>query len=189
MACASWPQVKPHNLYTRVRKLRDSQNHLLAGLAGLGWQRVVGVMLLLQLERFKDPTEHGPVLVLGCADWQRQVLKDELVRLQRALRQLQPDADEPLADDAAEPMTDVPVDVTNEMPSAQRTELYQTKANLFVTTRILVVDLLTGVVQPKQIAGLVIMNVHRVQDTGGEGFACRLFRASNQQVGAVLSLS
>lgn len=49
-------------------------------------------MLLLQIQRFKDPAQHGPVLVLGCADWQRQVLKDELVRLQQALRELNPDA-------------------------------------------------------------------------------------------------
>ena len=52
----------------------------------------MGVLLLLQAERFKDPAEHGPVLVLGCADWQRQVLKDELVRLQRELRQLEAEA-------------------------------------------------------------------------------------------------
>ena len=46
---------------------------------------------------------------------------------------------------------ELPVDVTNEMPSNLRTELYQTKACLFVTTRILVVDLLNSVVQPKQV--------------------------------------
>ena len=76
---------------------------------------------------------------------------------------------------------DVPVDVTAEMPSGQRTELYQTKAMLFITTRILVVDLLTSVVQSQQVAGLIILNAHRVQDTSGEAFAARLFRTSNQQ--------
>lgn len=47
------------------------------------------------------------------------------------------------------PTADVPVDITNEMPSGQRIELYQTKATLFVTTRILVVDLLNEVMHAR----------------------------------------
>ena len=141
---------------------------------GLGWQRVVGVILQLQTERFKDPAEHGPVLVLGCSDWQRQVLKDELLRLQTILHSKELQEEDSVT-------AELPVDITNEMPSSLRTELYQTKACLFVTTRILVVDMLNSVVQPKQVAGLVIMNAHRVQDTSGEGFAARLFRSANQQ--------
>ena len=135
---------------------------------------MVGVILQLQTERFKDPAEHGPVLVLGCSDWQRQVLKDELLRLQTILHSKELQEEDSVT-------AELPVDITNEMPSSLRTELYQTKACLFVTTRILVVDLLNSVVQPKQVAGLVVMNVHRVQDTSGEGFAARLFRSANQQ--------
>jgi len=45
----------------------------------------------------------------------------------------------------------VPVEVTNETPSAQRIELYRSRVCLFVTTRILVVDLLSGRVHGNQV--------------------------------------
>jgi len=48
-----------------------------------------------------------------------------------------------------------------------------------VTTRILVVDLLSKRLSAAEVAGAVVMNAHRVTDTSGEGFAVRLLRAGN----------
>jgi hypothetical protein len=45
----------------------------------------------------------------------------------------------------------MPVEVTNEMPAAARVELYRTQSCLFITTRILVVDLLTNRLQAHQV--------------------------------------
>ena len=45
----------------------------------------------------------------------------------------------------------MPVDVTNETPSAARMQLYQTQSCLFITTRILVVDFLVHRLQPSQV--------------------------------------
>jgi DNA excision repair protein ERCC-4 len=47
---------------------------------------------------------------------------------------------------------------------------------MFVTTRILVVDLLSGRLSPSDIAGIYVLNAHRVSDSSGEGFVVRLFR-------------
>lgn len=52
---------------------------------GLTWQKVFAVLLRLQIERRKDPTQRGVLLVLGCRDWQRTTLKDELARLDPSL--------------------------------------------------------------------------------------------------------
>ena len=52
--------------------------------------------------------------------------------------------------DAARDASELPVEVTNETPSAQRIELYRSRACLFVTTRILVVDLLSARVHGNQ---------------------------------------
>ena len=172
--------------------------------AGLGWQKVLAVMLQLQTERRRDPKERGVVLVLGCTDWQRTMIKRELHRLDPALQHARkvavaPDAmPQPAAAEApaeASPAValtelmheagglepEMPVDVTNEITAAGRIELYRGRACLFVTTRILVVDMLNSRVMPKQIAGMIIMNAHRVTENSGEGFAARLYRSTNRK--------
>lgn len=64
--------------------LEDDGLSILA--AGLTLQRVAAVLLRLQLERRKDPSQRGVMLVLGCRDWQRTMLKEELLRLDPDLR-------------------------------------------------------------------------------------------------------
>ncbi len=51
---------------------------------------------------------------------------------------------------------------------------------MFVTTRILVVDFLCSRLAPTEVAGIIVLNAHRVTDTCGEGFAARLYRAGNR---------
>ena len=48
---------------------------------GLTWQKVCAVLLRLQIERRRIPAQRGVLLVLGCREWQRTTLKDELARL------------------------------------------------------------------------------------------------------------
>ena len=74
----------------------------------------------------------------------------------------------------------MPYDVTNEVSAAGRIDLYRSKPCLFVTTRILVVDMLNARIQGQHIAGMIIMNAHRVTDASGEAFAVRLYRMANK---------
>lgn len=175
---------------------------------GLAWQQVVGVLLRLQevqLQRSSQPN-NGVVLVLGAAEWQREALKEvrDLVTnllsyahhmcTNQELRRLDPmlaarynstlqNASSTTAVGAVRSLTaaEAPADVTNEVPAAERLELYYSRATLFVTTRILVVDLLASRIRPRDIAGILVLNAHRVTDTSGEAFAVRLFRSGNQQ--------
>lgn len=48
-----------------------------------------------------------------------------------------------------------------------------------MTTRILVVDLLSSRLPAHWVAGAVVVNAHRMTDTSGEGFAVRLLRAGS----------
>ena len=50
-----------------------------------------------------------------------------------------------------------------------------------MTTRILVVDLLSGRLNGRQVSGMLVLNAHRVAENSGEGFAVRLFRAANSR--------
>ena len=59
---------------------------------------------------------------------------------------------------------------------------------LFVTTRILVVDLLSGRLHGRHVSSIIVLNAHRVNDTSGEGFAVRLYRTANRN-GSVRAFS
>jgi ERCC4-related helicase len=56
---------------------------------------------------------------------------------------------------------EVPGEVTAEVAAAERAALYATRPCLFVTTRILVVDQLSGRISGDQIAGMLVLNAHR----------------------------
>lgn len=47
---------------------------------------MVAVLLQLQLRRLQDPAEQGVVLILGANEWQRALLKSELLRICPELR-------------------------------------------------------------------------------------------------------
>ena len=66
------------------------------------------------------------------------------------------------------------------MTATERVHLYSTAPNLFITTRILAVDLLTARLQHHQVAGIIVLNAHRASDDSGEGFAVRLLRAKTK---------
>lgn len=142
----------------------------------------------------RDASQEGVVLVLGCTDWQRSMLYRELHRMSHDLpgghavapngqTTETPDAPRQLIPTNAETEPDLllPFDVTNEVSAAGRIDLYKSKPCLFVTTRILVVDMLNARIQGQHIAGMVIMNAHRVTDASGEAFAVRLFRMANKR--------
>ena len=51
--------------------------------------------------------------------------------------------------------------MTADVPAGERQALYSSRSCLFVTTRILVVDQLSGRISGSQIAGMVVLNAHR----------------------------
>jgi DNA excision repair protein ERCC-4 len=71
-------------------------------------------------------------------------------------------------------------DVTATMFAPERIHLYSTAPILFITTRILAVDLLTARLQHSKVAGIIVLNAHRASDDSGEGFAVRLLRAKTK---------
>ncbi|GLI60025.1 hypothetical protein VaNZ11_002090, partial [Volvox africanus] len=104
----------------------------------------------------------GCVLVLGASPWQRTLITEELARHDRSLP--------------------APVDITNEVPAAERVQLYRAVPGgrpLFITARILVVDLLARRLGGREVAGVLLLNAHRVSDTSGEGFAVALLRGDS----------
>eukprot|EP00854_Cymbomonas_tetramitiformis_P011494 gene11494-13587_t len=67
-------------------------------------------------------------------------------------------------------------DVSTELSSAERLVTYAGGGWLFVTTRILVVDLLSQRVPLRNTAGLIVANAHRITESCGEAFIARLLK-------------
>ncbi|KFM27610.1 DNA repair endonuclease UVH1 [Auxenochlorella protothecoides] len=148
--------------------------------SGLGLAQIAAALIRLQhARRATDPTQTGALLVLGATQWQREGIRHEVARQEC----------EVAAGVAAGavPSPTVP-EITAQVPAAERGVLYAAAPCLFVTTRILVVDFLGGRLAGRDLAGLLILNAHRVSDACGEAFAARLFRATNR-AGSVRGLT
>ncbi|EFN55307.1 hypothetical protein CHLNCDRAFT_134272 [Chlorella variabilis] len=149
---------------------------------GLGLHHVVAVLLRLQDARLRQPGQRGCVLVLGASPWQRDALRRELLRIDPVIRAKAQAVAAGRAASAAGARAaaafEVPGEVRAEVAAAERQALYASRSCLFVTTRILVVDQLSGRISGGQVAGMVVLNAHRVTDSSGEGFAVRLYKAA-----------
>ncbi|EDQ92827.1 uncharacterized protein MONBRDRAFT_13638, partial [Monosiga brevicollis MX1] len=73
-----------------------------------------------------------------------------------------------------------PMSMTNEQTSLERETLYLRGGVVFVTSRILVVDMLTNRLPMDKVAGLVVANAHLVTPTTSEAFILRLYRHANR---------
>eukprot|EP00889_Picochlorum_renovo_P003448 jgi/Picre1/30478/NNA_005842.t1 len=159
---------KKHVLLNFQRDIIDSaiENDALFVLApGLGLYQVVAVLLKLQDERRKLSGEHGVTLVIGADATQRTTLQMELNRIYPSEERFVPDTE-----------SEFPKQVTADLSTTDRLGLYASSSCLFVTTRILVVDLLSERLDPKQVSGIIVVNAHRLTDSSGEAFIIKLYK-------------
>ena len=73
----------------------------------------------------------------------------------------------------------LPQVLTSSKSTVDRAQLYLEGGCFFVTSRILILDLLQKRVQPECITGLVVLDAHRVTSNSVEAFILRLYRAKN----------
>lgn len=71
--------------------------------------------------------------------------------------------------------------ITSELSITERGDLYRYGGVLAITSRILVMDLLTGRIPVHLVTGILVANAHRVTATSTEAFILRLFRQSNSE--------
>ena len=74
----------------------------------------------------------------------------------------------------------VPKSITSTFTSNERRELYAQGGCLFVTSRILIVDLLNGKVPIDSVSGFVVFNAHQIREKSTEAFILRVFRLQNK---------
>lgn len=78
--------------------------------------------------------------------------------------------------------------ITSEMDAIERNQIYCSGGVLFVTSRILVMDLLLEKIPIELITGILVLNGHRVSPMSTEAFILRLFRLKNRS-GFIKSVS
>eukprot|EP00899_Mesostigma_viride_P022051 jgi/Mesvir1/302/Mv13626-RA.1 len=123
--------------------------------AGLGLTQVLASMVRLHAEA----NPNGLVLLINTTGPQRATLRHEL-HVQGA-------------------SSCMPEEVNAEFTSAERQALYSNGGCIMVTSRILVVDLLSDRVRRNAIKGIIVVNAHRVTDSSAEAFIVRLYREGN----------
>jgi DNA excision repair protein ERCC-4 len=178
-------QVLLHFQTDIVENALDSPEGGLYVLApGLGTTQLVAVLLKLQDEKKKydSKAQVGVTIVIGADHTQREALQCELERIHPRKDWFlsggvdNSDKQECANNEQSGPKISILRHVTADVPTAERLRLYECSSCLCVTTRILVVDILSGRLDPNQVSGLIIMNAHNVSESSGEGFVVKLYR-------------
>lgn len=70
--------------------------------------------------------------------------------------------------------------INSEVNSQERADMYAGGGCFIITSRILIVDMLDQKLDPAQIDGFLVYNVHRIMESSIEAFILRVFRERNQ---------
>ncbi|KAF5729652.1 DNA repair endonuclease UVH1 isoform X2 [Tripterygium wilfordii] len=73
-------------------------------------------------------------------------------------------------------------EISADLPHHHRLSLYSSANVCFVTSRILIVDLLTQRIPTSKIGGLVILHAHSLTETATEAFIARILKSFNRNV-------
>ncbi len=117
--------------------------------------------------------------MVGATDWQRDLVLGELADLVAAGAAPPPPATGGLAASTAPAPPPAIAALSADTPAPLRAHLYASAGVVFATTRILCVDLLSGVAGGENVAGLLVLRAHRATGESGEGFAARLVRRAS----------
>jgi DNA excision repair protein ERCC-4 len=155
---------------TQIYNDMFNNDALLIMAEGLGIER----LFLNFIKLYAEPT--NLVLIINANDAQEQFFVDKLAEVakQRAHKHSE-------KKEAEEAEVIVPTKVTTETHSqSERAQTYLKGGCFFVTSRILVVDMLTDRVPIDLITGILVLNAHQIIDSSQETFILRLFREKNK---------
>jgi len=121
---------------------------------GLSLEKVI----LNMLKVYCDPG--NLVLMLGCSDTEEQYFRGELEK---------------------DGCTFPPKKITTDVSTGERERVYREGGVLYITTRILVVDMLMERIPISLITGIIVTKAHRIMDSAQDSFILRLYRQKNKE--------
>ncbi|KVH95228.1 hypothetical protein Ccrd_002683, partial [Cynara cardunculus var. scolymus] len=126
--------------------------------SGLGMHKIITALLHLH-----HPSE-GTLLILSASPSQKHSI----------LTSLNPNPNNEV--------TNSPSEITSDLQAHHRLSLYSSGNAFFITSRILIVDLLTRRLPTSAVAGVVLLNAHSLSETCTEAFIVRILRSSNKNL-------
>ncbi|XP_042495816.1 DNA repair endonuclease UVH1 [Macadamia integrifolia] len=141
--------------------LEDSNGGLVILSSGLALHKLISSLLFLH-----SPSQ-GTLLILSSTPSQRSAITTTLQSLQNPINHENPN---PI----------LPSEITSELSTQHRHSLYTSGSIFFITSRILIVDLLNSKVPTSNLAGIIILNAHSLSETCTEAFIVRIFRSLNR---------
>ncbi|XP_037794294.1 LOW QUALITY PROTEIN: DNA repair endonuclease XPF-like [Penaeus monodon] len=137
------------------------EDGLLVAAKGLGLERILTSLIIT----YNDPG--NLVLVIGTTSREEEYVLSQL---------------------EGQGVTPIPRCVTAECPVNERSQIYANGGVLFVTSRILVMDILMERVPVDLVTGVIVWKAHKILESCQEAFILRLFRMKNK-TGFVKGLS
>ncbi|KAK4133332.1 DNA repair protein [Trichocladium antarcticum] len=153
----SLPLVYQQKLFEELRK--DDELVVLARGLGL-------IRLLTNLLHSYDAAGNNLIVIVGAVDRENAWIGEALA--EHAAISMSP---------RARGLTVVNTDFTS---VAAREKMYAAGGIFSVTSRILVVDMLTGLLNPETITGMIVLHADRVVATSLEAFIIRIYRQKNK---------
>jgi len=148
-----------------------SDDSLLILGKGLGLEPIAANLLhtLSAPATIANVTKRSLVIVLGADDEENEKISEELTELSWL--------DDDNTEDSKRPFV---VIRSEQYSSDKRQKLYQNGGIMSVTTRIFIVDVLSGIVNPSKITGIVVLHAERVNDLSNESFIVHMYRQKNK---------
>uniref|UniRef100_A0A7N0VF28 ERCC4 domain-containing protein n=1 Tax=Kalanchoe fedtschenkoi TaxID=63787 RepID=A0A7N0VF28_KALFE len=146
--------------------LEDTNGGLVILSSGLALCKLISSFISLH------HSSQGSLLILSASLSQKSQISYHL--LDHAAQNPNPNSDHPV--------TVTPAEITSDLPAQNRYSLYSSGGVSFITSRILIVDLLTSKLPTSLLAGVVILNAHLLSETCTEAFIVRIVRSLNKNV-------
>ena len=143
---------------------------------GLGVTGIVANLLhiLSTPTKINGESKRSLVIVLNASDSDNRQLQEWMQELSWL------DVDEgcePGSEDRSRPFHVV---TSESLTVEKRRKLYQQGGVASVTSRILIVDLLSGVLHPNKVTGMVVLNVDTLKNYSNESFILEIYRSQNR---------
>ncbi|KAH9616103.1 hypothetical protein KSS87_003022 [Heliosperma pusillum] len=141
--------------------IEDPIGGLVVLSSGLNLSKLISTLLSLH------SSDQGTLLILSANPFQRKSISIANPR--------NPNNPNPNFDEG-------PTEITSELPAQQRYALYSSGGVYFITSRILIVDLLNSKIPTSKVSGIIILNAHLLSETSTEAFIVRILRSFNRSV-------
>lgn len=174
----------PLRFYQEIAETLLSKDCLLILGRGLGCE-VITANVLYALSTPSISLQHGNlvrkkkslVILLNARPEEQVKLNDILMELRWMNESCNPEKTAEFDDEWATPLRIVSgSDLSN---TTRRRAVYEEGGIIFISSRILVVDLLSGIIRPDDITGIFLMHTERVKETSNESFIINLYRDGN----------